>query len=230
MPGTVSKEPVQYVDPALQEEQKIATELPEEELEAIKSRMKALDELLGEKGLAKYKLEVMFGKDHSLRKPTGGMVSFWESGNKLHGGGDSKLYVCDSMDPKKTKGPGCGAFIPDSANGLNFIVCPACGKMWKNDHITGEYFYKLPIQSWADVLLKWFLKLEMNADIRVKYHKDDIRNAAAIEQEKEKRGEVLGKARSFAQRPCYIYPLRNIIKDTSAGADLRGRILAFLTA
>jgi len=82
----------------------------------------------------------------------------------------------------------------------------------------------------VDVLLKWFLKLEMNADIRVKYHKDDIRNAARSEQEKQHMGDILNRARSFERRPCYIYPLRNIIKDTSAGADLRGRIHAFLTA
>lgn len=220
----------QYVDPALQEEQRQLLDLPEEEQEAIKARMEAIDRLLGEKGLAKYKLEVMFGKDHSLRKPTTGIISFWESGNKLHGGGDSKLYVCDTPDPAKTKGPGCGAFIPDSANGLNFIVCPGCGKMWRNDHIVGEYGYRLPIQKWTDVLLNWFVKLEMNADIRVKYHKDDIRSAAKDEQEKQLRGDILDKVRSFERRPCYIYPLRNIIRDTSAGADLRGRILAFLTA
>jgi hypothetical protein len=90
--------------------------------------------------------------------------------------------------------------------------------------------YKLPIQKWAEVLLNWYSRLEMNADIYMKYARDDIRAASDKEQEKQLMGEVLGKARSFERRTRYSYPLKNIIKDTAAGADLLGRIRAFLEA
>jgi hypothetical protein len=41
-------------------------------------------------------------------------------------------------------------------------------------------------------------------------------------------GEALNEAR--AARGLHIYPLKNIIKDTSAGAQLYDRFLAFIKA
>jgi hypothetical protein len=72
------------------------------------------------------------------------------------------------------------------------------------------------------------MKLEMKADIVVKYHEDDIRNAAMLEQVKSRGGEVLAGARR--RRIPRVYPLQNIIKDTSAGADLEKRFYAFMRA
>jgi hypothetical protein len=203
--------------------------MSEEEKGILEEKKKALDAVFDSGELARFKLEVMFSHRHSGRTPTPGTVTFWESGNKLHGGGDSKLYVCDSADAELAK-QGCKGFLPDSANGLRFIVCPHCQKLWNAQDVVGEVFYRLPLERWADVLLSWFRRLEMRADIRIKYAKDDIRVVSANEQEKQRMGDLLQKARSFDRRPVYIYPLKNIIKDTSSGADLRGRILAFLKA
>lgn len=203
----------------------------EEEARAAEGKRKALDELLAERNLAKYKLEVTFNNERSIHKPFGGLVTWWESGSKLHGGGDCKLYVCDNnADYPRLEGKGCGGFLPDSSNGLNFIVCPSCGVMWKNEEVVGEVWYRLTIQKWADVLLRWFSRLEHNSDIRIKYARDDIRTAAMNEQARNRGGELLAKVRDPERRASSIYPLAHIIRDTSAGADLRGRILAYLQA
>jgi hypothetical protein len=205
--------------------------LSDEEQEAVRQRQEGLDKLLEEKNLAKYKLEVMFSHRHTGRSPTPGTVTWWESGTKLHGGGDAKLYLCDnSGEFPELEGRGCKRFIPDSANGLQFVACPHCGHLWKPAQLCGEIFYRLPIQKWADVLFDWFKRLEMRADIRIKYARMSVRDAQRQEEERGLKGDLLNKARSFEQRPCIIYPLKNIIKDTSAGADLHGRILAFLKA
>lgn len=205
--------------------------LSEEEQEAVKQRQEGLDKLLAEHDLAKYKLEVMFSHRHTGQAPTPGTVTWWESGTKLHGGGDAKLYLCDnSAEFPDLEGRGCKKFIPDSANGLQFVACPHCGHLWKPPQLVGEIFYRLPIQKWADVLFDWFKRLEMRADIRIKYGKMSVRDAQRKEEERGLKGDLLEKARSFEQRPCIIYPLKNIIKDTNAGADLHGRILAFLKA
>jgi hypothetical protein len=198
-----------------------------EEMAVVQEKIEALDKLLGDKKLAKYKLEVMFGEGRSMHKPFGGTVTWWESGSKLHGGGDNKLYVCPG---KERANNGCEALLPDTTTGLNLILCPKCQSLWKAEEVWGEVFYRLPIQTWADVLLSWFLKLGLNADIRIKYARDDIRGAAFKEQEKKMQGELLTKARSFDRRSTSIYSLANIIKDTSAGAGLHSRILAFLKA
>lgn len=210
-------------------------QLPPEEAEAVKQRAQALDNLLEQEQVAKYKLEVMFSHRHTGRAPTGGLVTWWESGNKLHGGGDSKMYLCDNSVEKDEKGRrleglGCKKFIPDSANGLRFIVCPHCQVMWKPANLVGEIYYNLPMEKWADVLLDWYVRLGFQADIYMKYGRKSIKKAQEIEAERGLRGEFLNAARSIEQRSLYIYPLKNIIRDTSAGADLRTRILAFLRA
>jgi hypothetical protein len=62
----------------------------------------------------------------------------------------------------------------------------------------------------------------------LKYARDDIRAAAAAEKLKNFQGERVNLAR--AKRAMSIYPLRNILKDSSAGADLLSRFQAFLLA
>lgn len=217
--------PVVYSN--LQAELEYSPALTPEERAVVEERMKALDKLLGDEKIAKYKLEVMFTGARSMHKPFPGIVSFWENGSKLHGGGDAKLYQCPGKHLKKNE---CESFIPDSSNGLNFIVCPSCRGLWKSDMVIGEVFYRLGVQKWTDVLLSWFLKMDLNADIRIKFAREDIRSAAVKEQDKQMMGDLLREVRSDQKRATAIYRLVNIIKDTSAGADLRGRIHAFLTA
>lgn len=208
-------------------ERRALAELSPEEQHSLEEKQKAMDALLKEKGIAKYKLEVMFHNARSMKDAFAGAVTFWESGTKLHGGGDAKMYLCPG---KERKGNGCTAFIHDASHGLTFLVCSSCGQLWKTEEVFGEVFYRLPIQKWADVLTTWFMKLNMDADIRIKYARDDIRSVAMKEQERDRGGELLGKVRSDARRSTSVYPLKNIIKDTNAGADLRGRILAYLKA
>jgi hypothetical protein len=205
----------------------IGENITPEEQRVIEERMRELDIILAEKKRATYKLEVMFNDERSFHKPFGGTVTWWESGTKLHGGGDAKIYLCPG---KERKGNGCEAFLLDKATGLNFIVCGACGSLWRGDQVFGEVYYKLPMEKWADVLLSWFRRLGLDADIRIKYARDDIRSAAMGEQERMRGGELLQNARSDERRSSSIYPLERIIKDTSAGADLHSRILAFLRA
>jgi len=198
------------------------------EQRAVIDRMKELDKLLALKTRpAKYKLEVLFNNERSAHKAFGGLVTWWESGSKLHGGGDSKMYMCPG---KELAGNGCEALITSSVTGLNFLLCNACGGLWKGEQVHGEVYYRLPMQRWAEVILRWFTWLGMDVDIRLKYSKDDIRTVAMKEQERQLGGELLRKARSSNRRTGGIYTLERIIKDTSAGADLYGRILAFLKA
>lgn len=196
-----------------------------EEREALEQQKATLDKLLEAKDLAKYKIEVLFGRGFSTRKPSHGGVSFWESGNKLHGGGDTIMHFCPG---KELKVNDCDAFIPDASHGYGFLVCPRCGRTWDGEKVGGQILARLQIQDWAKLVVKYFAKLEMRADIYVKYHPDDIRSAAALEQSKQRMGDVLQGARK-SRRPR-IYPLKNIIKDMNAGASLDDRILAFLRA
>lgn len=206
-----------------------APELTEEELYIISEKQKVIDGLLAEKGIAKYKLDLNLGKGFTLRAPSHGALSFWESGKKFHGGGDAKMYMC----PGKDRGINdCEAFIPDPSQGYGFAFCPKCKNVWRASETPGEVFARLMPEGWAALLLKYFARLELNADIRIKMLKadrehSDIRKTAEVEQERQKGGEVLAAAR---ERVTRIYTLRSIIRDTSTGSDLYSRLLAFVKA
>ena len=90
---------------------------------------------------ADYKIQIWFKSDRSLTKPVAYTLSFWESGKRLHGGGDEMMYICrrhadaPKVTPfevghvaKKEIGEGgCSGLIPGgllSPGGL--VVCPHC--------------------------------------------------------------------------------------------------------
>jgi len=196
-----------------------------EERSAFEQKKLALDKLFDDNNIAKYKIEVLFGKGFSTHKPSVGIMSFWESGSKFHGGGDTIMHICPGKELKKNN---CEAFIHDSSHGYGFLVCSDCGEAWNGEQVYGQVAFRLTVKDWALVVLKYYRKLGMKADVYVKYHPDDIRSAAAREQASQHMGELLAGARR-SRRPR-IYPLKNIIKDTSTGSDLLGRLEAFLRA
>jgi len=210
-----------------------------EELERLERQVKAMDRLLEEQIKARFKLEVQFGKGRVGRgqrsaQPFAGVMSAWLSGSKFHGGGDEKIFEC----------PGCGAWIlphqitqrtvVQKINGrdveefMSLSYCGECAKVWKSEQTIGERLYKLTEQNWAFAILKMFQRLEMDADIYLKYHPIDIRYQTMMEMARNRGGEELAKAKK--NRGLHIYPLKNIIKDTKHGSDLYGRIRAFINA
>jgi hypothetical protein len=199
--------------------------LSEEEQDILKKRMVTMDKLLATQRIAKYKIELFFSHRRSGRDATPGAVSLWESGAKLHGGGDCKIYLCPSEAQKQGA---CNGIIPDAAQGYGHLVCPTCKKVWKGSQVHGEIFARLTTQGWSRLLFKYFVRLGHNADIYVKVPRHDIRKAASLEQARQLKGEKLTVART--KRDVYIYPLRNLIKDVNAGADILGRFKALLSA
>lgn len=190
------------------------------EAEAIRQRMDALNRFFGERIQATYKIEIQFGKKRSMWKPFPGAMSLYLSGTKLHGGGDEKMYLCP--------GPQCqGIIYPNERLGAT-VMCRACEMMWPETDLVGELFFHLTPQDWATAILKMFIRLEHKADLYLKYHPDDIRYRATLEAARKGGSEELNKAR--ASRGLHIYPMANIIKDTSAGAQLYDRFLAFIKA
>jgi len=175
---------------------------------------------------AKYKVEVTFGVGHHIDgAPTYGIVNWWENGSKLNGDGDALVYMC----PGKHLGVStCENVIPDNLNGFGFVGCPTCHQVWKREQLVGEVFYRMPIQKWAEAILYWFTRLGHDADIVVKYNYRDIRVAAGQEQERQMYGDLLNVVRSTESRKIRSYPLANILKDVSNGADLQKQFLRFM--
>jgi hypothetical protein len=108
------------------------------------------------------------------------------------------------------------------------LVCPSCARVWDPKFVTGELQFNNTMQQWAEYIYHYYRKLDHNCDICLKHSKDDIRVMAEREQERQRGGELLGKARE--KRAIYVYPLTNIIKDLQGGADIVNRFKAFLTA
>jgi hypothetical protein len=225
-----------------------APELTDEDREGVKQRMAAVDKLFAEQGLAKYKIELMFGLSRSgtsRHQPIPGIIQYLESGGKTHAGGDVKLYICPGKTFKQQgmhecatpaheehhlpapKASDCEAPLVFSRNGFGLIYCGACRQLWAAEQVVGEIAYRLPMRKWAEVVYKHFHTLEMNADVVVKFTYDDLRAATLMEQARELRGDKLTPVRQ--NRPTGIYRLPAILKDVNAGADLLKRFYAFLT-
>lgn len=199
-----------------------------EEKERFTKQATALAKMLEDSTVkAKFKLEIMFARARSMTKPTPGVLSFWGSGTKLHGGGDEKLYLCPGKDLKQN---GCRALLLDRYNNSQGIVCPSCGSLWKHEQVIGELLFNLPMRKWADVIYTYYRLCDYNADIYLKYAKDDIRTVSLEQSKKATWKGTQALERTRTRRARQIYPLRNIIKDTSAGSDLLSRFYAFLVA
>jgi len=196
---------------------------------AIYAREKArLQHILSDpKVVAKYKLEIIFGRVRTARGLTPGAITFWANGTKFHGGGDDKLYLCPGRRKKKSD---CEAVLQAAYNSAIGITCPACGVTWLNDDVIGEIFLNLDMRHWAQAVYNFFCRFECDCDLYLKHSPSDVRSIALAQSQRQTwvGSKNLEKARSSRAR--VIYPLRNIIKDTSAGADPLRRFYDFITA
>lgn len=201
----------------------VARVLTEEERHDIEKKREQDDVFRSDQGKAKFKIEVMFTKEFSIIKPVPGIVSFWESGSQLHGGGDAIIHFC----PGKMKGKNnCEHYIPDPSHGYGFLICPGCNTLWKGKDVYGQVIGRHTAKEWAELICKYYRRLDMNCDVVIKYHRADIRNAAGARFNED----PLSIARSGAKRLKRIYTLASLMKDMSTGAELYDRILAFVRA
>lgn len=190
---------------------------------------------------AHYKIEVIFGPGRTDRREFKALILLMESGKHLHGGGDGQMYICLDHRPfernnttppsafpalrakmKRETFPimGCGAPIPSSQVQLGLARCPNCGRIVNAVNLTGQIPFYGSTQELAELVEILFMRLKHNADIYCKYYKTDIRFAA------------LSKPQSLSELSDnpFIYPLRNIIKQTANGSSLRSRFEAFFKA
>lgn len=200
-------------------------ELTEERKHDLAVRDATVQKLFDSAVKGRYKIELFFREVRSAKGLRTGQLQVFENGTKLNGDGDAKVYFCPGKLLRRSE---CQGIIPYDAAGYGYLVCPSCKTAWKEEEVYGEILGVWHPQTWADLLERTFRQLGNSADIYAKYPKFDIRDAANKEQQKELRGELLNRVR--APRIRVIYPLANILKDTSAGAELNKRFLAFLTS
>jgi hypothetical protein len=189
-----------------------------ESLRREKKTDEELDTKLGEVR-AKYKIEVTFIQGRTVQGPNKLGIQIWESGKRFHGGGDELMYWC--KDNRQGNNDGCWSPI-----GSDFIgevtVCPNCKKTWNPEYLTMMRIGNVTSQNLAKELATIFRQLSSNADIYLKFHRTDIHYIA---MEREKGPDVAKRLKGM-----HIYPLKNILKDTAAGADLAKRFFAFVTS
>lgn len=200
-----------------------ADDVVHEKKEQVLSKRKALDDILEKECIGKYKIEIMFSHNRSVLKPTAGILHVWESGSKLHGGGDAKVYFCPG---RQTGRNDCASVIPSDNSNYGKCLCPGCGVVWNADDVIGEILGVHTVQQWAQLITQYFHKLGSNADIYLKHPRMDVRKVAEMEQAKQLMGDKLAVSRSTVKKS--IYPLARIIADTKDGADVYGRFYAFL--
>ena len=179
-----------------------------------------LDRTLNGEVRAKYKIEVTFVKNRSLTKLNAVGILIWESGKRFHGGGDEMMFWC--KDNRKGHDEGCWSPIPGDNIKAGIAYCPSCKRTVNAELLTNMRIGNVYMDSLAKEITRLFHQLQDNADIFLKFHRTDVRYLA---MEQEKGPDVAKRLKGMA-----IYPLKNILKDTAAGADLTKRFKAFITS
>lgn len=183
-----------------------------------------LETTLGGEIRGKWKIEVHFlGPDESInykgrtiQGPNWVKVMLWESGKRFHGGGDEQAFWC--LDA--TGELGCGGLIPSDCVRGGVAVCPKCNRAINHEQLAEGRVGLFSSRALSVELEKLFRQLNSNSDIYLKYHKTDPHYIA---MERARGPEVAARLKGMA-----IYPLKNIIKDTSSGASVQKRFYAFV--
>jgi len=197
-------------------------ELSPEEAEVLRRKMEATKKFFegNKKITATYKIEIQFGRGRSREKAFPGSLHIYRSGSVLAGGGDEILYQCPDNSCS-------GIILPEHMGGA-VAVCPQCHQSWNRDKdLSDTRLFRLPYDKWAEVIHRMFWRLGGDADVYLKTHGADIRDASLREQARQRMGEDYLKART---RIAVMYPLENIMKDKHAGADLMSRFKALVVA
>ena len=212
------------------------------ELDALRKGMQShLDQQAKEsaelqKLKADYKIQVWFRHNRRLTATNTFTLSFWESGKRLHGGGDEKMFVCrrlpDAPGPTRRDAlalksqddnlRGCGALIAGSLIQAGIVVCPQCSLRHPTEYLVDSILYETDMTTAADIITGWWHRLGDNADIYVKYAPDDPRTLL--------QADMYGYEKARARKGLTIYPLDRIVKDTTSGASIQGRFRSLLTA
>jgi len=170
--------------------------------------------------VAKYKIEILFGPKRTLQGPNATRILVWESGSKLHGGGDASCFFC--KDASVENGEGCWApILPSQVNGP-FAFCTYCNRTVNADKLANQMEGFVHTKALVQQVVKLFQQLGSNADLYCKYNADDIHYISMLRQH--------GSAKAKRLMGLHMYQLQNIVKDTANGADLGKRFFAFFTS
>lgn len=167
---------------------------------------------------AKYKIEVTFGPGRTSLGPNLVGIQVWESGKRLNGGGDDLAFWCRSTESDD----GCWGIITSDNMRGGIAICPSCQRAVNADLLTNMKVGRVTTKNLSVDLEKLFRFLGSNADIYLKFHKTDIRYTV---MQRSKGPDVARRLKGM-----HIYPLKNVLRDTSQGAALIGRFYAFLTS
>jgi hypothetical protein len=193
-----------------------------EKVEASLARAKTSDEdvstLIGGEIRAKYKIEVTFTEGRTMKGPNLLGIQVWESGKRFNGGGDEICFFCKDSESDA----GCWSVIPSNNVKGGVAYCPGCERAVNATRLVNMKIGRVTTQNLAKEVAELFRKLNSSADIYLKFHTTDIRYIA---MERAKGPDVARRLKGM-----HIYPLKNLLKDTSNGADLGSRIFAFLTS
>lgn len=182
---------------------------------------------------ADIKLQVFCHSKRSVHKNLVFSLTAWKSGGRLHGGGDENMLFCwrqptardvrpwDTVTLAKDKPRGCKGLIPGGLVSGDVVVCPSCLAKHTPSEIGDSILYSVPVEVAADILAEWWVRAGGRADLVLKYAPFDIRSRT---MEKDARD----LQRSRESRSTVVYPLANILVDTSTGSSLAARFKAFL--
>lgn len=186
---------------------------------------------------ADYKIQIWFRRNRSLWGLNDYTLSFWESGKRLHGGGDELMRICKRLpgapkprrpdvlavsDMKAANAGGCGKLIPGGLVSLGRVQCPHCQMLHVSEHIATSIFNRTDMQRASEILAYWWHQLDGRAMLYAKYSPDDPRTLAMA--------DLHGFKMASERKGLTVYTLERIRQDISTGRSIESAFKAFVTA
>lgn len=186
---------------------------------------------------ADYKIQIWFRTDRVLFGESTFTLSAWESGKRLHGGGDELMRICERLpdapraadddvlgmaDKDIAARGGCRKFIPGGLAVYGRLQCPHCSMHHYAEHIATGKLYRATMTDAAKILEEWWRRLDCRASLYAKYQPTDPRSQAMQTEH--------GYAKAMELKGLTVYRLQSILKDTENGREVANAFRAFLTA
>ena len=180
----------------------------------------------------RYKLEMLMTSRRSTSKPFLGMLMLWRTGSSS-AAVDTPLHLCPRCYQQVDEQT-IGQFVVDNDGRMVRPyyggVCLSCGHIWKMPEMVNSVYGFLPVQHWTDIIVDHIRLLGGDADVFIKYCRQDLLPAVGEYKRTPGYRQMLAMPAQLVDKELGVLTAERIAQDLHGGSSLSATVRAFLTA
>lgn len=178
---------------------------------------------------AKYKIEIFFIPKMQTEIEYVGVIQGWYT----QGNADNSLYFC----------PRCGGILREDAFGELYVtddnrphagyygaVCHGCGGRFPGEEVLAMFRGKHTIDRWVDILERYYHMFNGDVDFYLKRNKRRFLPEYYRHDSNPIEKNALRVVKTVVDKDRLLLPLKEIVKVTATGREIRSLIRGLITA